>query len=107
MTRPLHPCNERGCTALTSTSRCPEHTTDRYQRYRQVRPDDSFYHTSEWRRLRMTMLRYQSICQCGAQATVVDHITPIRMGGSPTDERNLQCLCASCHSRKSLKEARG
>lgn len=53
------------------------------------------------------MLRYQPQCACGALATVVDHITPIRMGGSPTDERNLQCLCASCHSRKSLKELRG
>lgn len=102
--KPMHPCNHPGCTALTSTPRCPEHTIAHSRHYREVRPDDRFYRTPQWRGIRATMLTYQPICPCGAAATLVDHITPIRMGGSPTDERNLQCLCAACHARKSLKE---
>ena len=37
-------------------------------------------------------------------ATMVDHITPIRQGGRALDMENLQSLCWSCHSAKSVKE---
>ena len=33
-------------------------------------------------------------------ATQVDHRLPIEQGGHPTDSRNLQSLCESCHSVK-------
>lgn len=36
-----------------------------------------------------------------------DHITPIRQGGDRYDIANGQCLCASCHSKKTLAETRG
>jgi 5-methylcytosine-specific restriction protein A len=34
-------------------------------------------------------------------AECVDHVVPLRHGGS-NDESNLQALCASCHSRKTV-----
>ena len=38
------------------------------------------------------------------KATMVDHIVPIKQGGAPLDMDNLQSLCWSCHSRKSIEE---
>lgn len=35
---------------------------------------------------------------------VVDHIIPVRYGGSFNDSRNHQSLCGSCHSKKTVKE---
>lgn len=35
---------------------------------------------------------------------VVDHIIPVRYGGSFQDSRNHQSLCGSCHSKKTVKE---
>lgn len=56
-----------------------------------------------WQRLRKIILTEEPLCRmCKAQgrtreATVVDHITPKRDGG--TDEReNLQALCFTCHN---------
>lgn len=53
----------------------------------------------EWRRLRVQVLAEEPNCrQCGRPAQHVDHITPLREGG--THERsNLQGLCHPCHSR--------
>ena len=69
-----------------------------------------FYRSAEWRRLRSNYLIEHPFCEeCHRQgrltrATVVDHVIPIRMGGPTLDESNLQSLCSSCHSRKSIKE---
>jgi hypothetical protein len=39
---------------------------------------------------------------CGARgATVVDHVLPVRRGGSPDELANLQLLCVACNSAKS------
>jgi 5-methylcytosine-specific restriction protein A len=42
-------------------------------------------------------------------AVEVDHIVPIREGGARLDANNLQPLCHTCHSRKTMLEylARG
>ena len=40
----------------------------------------------------------------GAELVMVDHIVPIRFGGRSLDMDNLQSLCWSCHSAKSIKE---
>lgn len=64
------------------------------------------YSTRRWRRLRLAVLRRHPLCaECLRQgrltpATQVDHVVPIKRGGSPWDPGNLQPLCASCHSRK-------
>jgi 5-methylcytosine-specific restriction protein A len=59
---------------------------------------------ARWRRLRLMFLREHPLCAlCGAPATEVDHIIPIRLGGS-NDAANLQALCKSCHSAKTARE---
>ena len=102
--KPLHPCSQPGCPTLTATRACPPHTTEASRQYRFVRPPDAFYRTAPWRTMRQTMLDYAPHCTCGAPATLVDHIIPIRQGGPALDERNLQTMCDSCHSRKTRHE---
>lgn len=66
-----------------------------------------------WQRLRLMYLRDNPLCvECERQgeivaATDVDHITPIASGGERLDESNLQSLCRSCHSRKTVTEDGG
>ena len=69
-------------------------------------PRHQFYNTRDWLKLRAAMLRREPVCRAcrRAPATDVDHITPIRAGGSMTHPGNLQCLCHECHSRKTLSE---
>jgi 5-methylcytosine-specific restriction enzyme A len=53
----------------------------------------------------MTYLKEHPQCAvCGAQATVVDHIQPMSMGGSFWDYANHQPLCARCHAAKTMTE---
>ena len=103
----LVPCAHPGCPTLVASRTCPPHTIAASRIYRATRPPDAFYRTSQWRKLRQVMLEYAPYCICGAPATEVDHITPIRQGGAPLDERNLQTMCKGCHSRKTRAERRG
>jgi 5-methylcytosine-specific restriction protein A len=69
--------------------------------------DHNFYGRSEWIELRRKMLRFNKVCvECRIKrATHVDHI--IRRSKRPDlslSPTNLQCLCHSCHSRKTAKE---
>lgn len=65
-----------------------------------------FYRSKQWRELRKMFLQWHPICvECSREATVVDHITPIRLGGSKIDWNNLQPMCARCHNSKSGKES--
>lgn len=77
--------------------------------------NNKFYHTPTWRAIRKAHIMANPLCvacekqgkltDCtGKNAGVVDHIRPIRLGGSPTDSNNLQTLCTSCHNIKSAKE---
>lgn len=103
--RSLHPCATHGCRELTYGARCPEHAKAHQAIYRTIRPDDSMYQTQLWRGLRREMLdAYPQCARCGAPATEVDHITPIRDGGTFDDPRNLQSLCKGCHSAKTVQE---
>jgi len=59
-----------------------------------------------WRVARSEHLAVEPMCRsCGQPATDVDHIAPLRSGGSD-DHANLQSLCHACHSRKTLRQAR-
>lgn len=60
--------------------------------------------SAAWRKARAEFLARHPFCvECGAPATVVDHIVPHR--GDPIifwDRRRWQSMCASCHGRKTV-----
>ncbi len=67
---------------------------------------------STWRKLRKLIAAERAaICARCGRADIsarmhLDHIRPMSQGGS-NDPDNLQWLCASCHSRKTISEDRG
>lgn len=64
------------------------------------------YSTQRWRKLRAHILALHPLCvQCRNIASVLDHIVPVREGGEPWLESNLQPMCKRCHDSKSGKEA--
>lgn len=111
--KPLRPCRHPGCTTLVTGGYCDLH-----------RPKDSrsdaakswhwMYLTPEWTEdLRTGQLLREPFCrECARRgvrtpATEVDHIQPHRGDWAVfTDRSNLQSLCHSCHSRKTLAEMR-
>lgn len=70
-----------------------------------------FYSSRRWRSVRLYHLQRNPLCKnCHdvsiiKGADVVDHIQPIRQGGDPYNELNLQSLCKVCHDKKSRTEA--
>ncbi len=68
--------------------------------------NNPFYDTSIWKRARRNYIRLHPLCEwCGNTGTTIDHIMPMRLGGHPTDFRNLMTLCSSCHDSKSSKDS--
>ncbi len=65
-----------------------------------------------WRGWRRAVLLREPLCRaCAGQGLVVaarevDHIRPLAEGGVHAFD-NLQPLCKPCHTRKTLREARG
>ena len=82
---------------------------------KQTWSNNKFYHSPMWRATRKQHIALNPLCaECerngkltdctGVGKGVVDHIQPIRLGGSAFDASNLQTLCTSCHNIKSAKE---
>ena len=91
------PCREPGCPALTPEGgRCRAHRRT-YERRRGT-PGQRGYN-AEWRRMRKVVLAAHPYCECGARATEVDHIKPLRQGGTHAPA-NLKAMCRPCHVRK-------
>lgn len=73
-------------------------------------PNMAFYNSSAWRQLRKNYIMNHPICKiCNDNGILqeghhVDHIQPISQGGARLDPNNLQTLCITCHSRKTIKE---
>ena len=59
----------------------------------------------EWRKIRARVLAERPMCatHCGRAATEVDHVIPLKRGGT-NDRSNLVPLCKRCHSRKTALE---
>ena len=97
-TRPATPCAQPGCPALAVRGgRCVQHQRERM--YARPSPSAMGYDRN-WQRIRARFLRQYPFCaMCGAEATDVDHVVPLRSGGTH-DESNLQALCHACHGRK-------
>jgi 5-methylcytosine-specific restriction protein A len=74
----------------------------------------AFYHSKAWRMTRKFYIKDNPLCEmCKRKsppqttaAQMVDHITPIRIGGIAValNIKNLQSLCNKCHNKKSSRE---
>lgn len=108
MTRPLSPCTTPGCPHLAAYGRglcltCRQAKHARIDRARLNSADRGY--NAEWRRKRAEQLEAFPYCAaCGDVATNVDHIQPKVLLGSD-DALNLQSLCQSCHSAKTMRES--
>lgn len=112
--RMLRPCSTPGCPELTTQGKCEQHRraeAKRHDNQRGTRKQRGYDET--WLRLRRLVLKQEPLCRiCLSQGKVVsaaevDHITPIAKGGARLDMENLQPLCKSCHSRKTVAEDGG
>lgn len=109
--KPLRPCKHPGCTELTRDGWCPEHRPKR-ERGAESESWHWMYNADVWRRMRADQLLREPFCRaCAAnqrprvRATEVDHVQPHRGDWDRfTDASNLQSLCHSCHSRKTMRE---
>lgn len=74
------------------------------------RTNEFDYNCRAWRNKRKAFLEANPLCcMCSnegivKQAAVVDHIIPIKQGGNPWADDNLQGLCKSHHDSKSGRE---
>lgn len=102
-------CARPGCPRLARGRYCPEHTRSR------ARDDAARRGTAAtrgydraWRKLRERILARDPVCRsCDKRpSSEVDHIVPKAEGGSDHPD-NLQGLCKSCHSRKTVQEDGG
>jgi len=72
----------------------------------QRRHQEPRYNTTKWRRYRRAYLATHPLCvECQGIATVVDHITPVRLGGEFWQPSNHQAMCERCHNSKSGRES--
>jgi 5-methylcytosine-specific restriction protein A len=105
-TAPMRPCAQPGCPTLVAKGRCSAHRLA-YERQRGSPSARGYDHA--WLKLRAQVLREEEYCQgCGRwrdDRDHVDHIVPLSQGGT-NDRENLQRLCLSCHSRKTMGENR-
>ncbi len=75
----------------------------RNRRYDNTKRDPeltAFYHSTEWKKLRLYKINKHFICEvCGKRPAVdVHHIIPVREDWEKRlDFNNLQSVCASCH----------
>lgn len=75
--------------------------------------DYAFYNSRNWRLISRLHRQKHPLCvQCHKEgllnpAQLTDHVIPISIGGSKTDERNLAGLCHTCHNAKRGREKHG
>lgn len=104
MPRPPHICacgkivpHGMACTCQQAATRARKQRHDRRRPTARQRG-----YTTDWDKARREYLAYHPTCampNCGAPATVVDHITPHRGDKALFwDWRNWQSLCARCHN---------
>ena len=109
--KPLRPCRHPGCVALTREGWCPAHKPKPAAR-RESAAWHNWYNLSIWTdQLRPAQLLREPFCrECARQgwrvrATDVDHVQDHKGNWALfIDKSNLESLCHSCHSRKTMRE---
>ena len=104
-------CTYPGCGRLVrGGNRCEQHKAAAKRELFTERGKSGEWHglyqSAAWRNLRRQFLAENPQCVvCGAAARIADHVVPHR-GDKRLfyDAENLQALCVSCHSRKTLRE---
>ncbi len=108
---PNRPCRFPGCPALSASSYCDKHRSERTRYDRERGSSTERGYDSRWRRYSKQRLREHPLCEeCQRQgrltaAAVTDHIIPHR--GDMTlfwDAANHESKCIACHNRKSATE---
>lgn len=119
--KPIRPCAHPGCRELVRTGYCDKHRPkDRQRRSAAAADWHTWYTLPIWvNDLRPQQLLREPFCrECSrraaleglphlsrVRATDVDHVVPHRGVWSRfIDRSNLQSLCHSCHSRKTMAE---
>lgn len=95
----LRPCIE--CGEPSEATRCDEHTTA------ELRPRDRVTrrNASRWKNLSRRLRAMQPWCSvtgCGNTDLTLDHIIDLQDGGAPYARHNLQVLCRSHNTMKSV-----
>lgn len=110
--KPLRPCRFPGCGELTREGWCPRHKPKEKSRSPEAAAWRRWYSLKVWTEdLRPGQLLREPFCrECARRgvrtwATDVDHIRDHKGDWALfTDRSNLQSLCHSCHSRKTMGE---
>lgn len=110
--KPLRPCRKPGCGQLTRDGWCPAHKPKEAPRSGAAQTYRRWYSLPVWTDdLRPSQLLREPFCRACAQrgirtaATDVDHVVDHKGDWAKfTDRENLQSLCHSCHSRKTMAE---
>lgn len=109
--KPPRPCRHPGCSVLTREGYCPAHKPQKAARLESAEWH-GWYNLPIWTNdLRPAQLMREPFCrECArrgirTRATDVDHVKDHK-GNWPlfVDRGNLESLCHSCHSRKTMRE---
>lgn len=110
MQKPLRRCKHPGCRMLTSEGYCPAHKP---KADRQASAAWHYLYTDPrygWKERRADQLIREPWCrECArielrVRATDADHIEPHQGDVQKFMKGDLQSLCHSCHSRKTMRE---
>src|SRR5438128_846854 len=108
-------CRNQRCPSGTNhvSGYCDPCRRGRYKEQDRDRgPEHAFYNSTEWKRVRLLQLSRDPLCvACVAEgeltlASHVDHIVPIVLGGDRLNLGNVQSLCTSHHSKKTVAQMR-
>lgn len=111
--KPMRMCKAPGCMKLTPDGYCPEHKP---KAERKASAAWHYLYTEPrycWERRRVAQLTCEPFCrECSkhglrVRATDVDHVIPHRGNVELFLHGELQSLCHSCHSRKTMAENAG
>jgi 5-methylcytosine-specific restriction enzyme A len=101
-----NPCSVPGCHMTTKTGQfCTPHRKEKKAAHDAKRPRAAQRgYDAEWQKTRTAIIRQRPVCEyCGGPGEIVDHILPVREGGT-NDAENLMTLCRRCHGAKTSKD---